>query len=72
MNKALLFNTILLIIITSVIFFSNDYHKIYALNNNNNNNSTTIDLTFSLPFNSHFADQAIHQKDYSVNAIPFP
>ncbi len=70
MNKALLFNTILLIIITSVIFFSSSYHKTFALNNNNN--GTITDLTFSLPFNSHFADQAIHLKDFSINAIPFP
>ena len=71
MNKALLFNTILLMIITSVIFFSSSYHEIYALHINNKN-STITDITFSLPFNSHFADQAIHQKDVSINSIPFP
>ena len=71
MNKALLFNTILLIIITSVIFFSSSYHKIYALHVDSKN-STITDITFSLPFNSHIADQAIHQKDISINAIPFP
>ena len=71
MNKALLFNTILLMIITSVIFFSSSYHKTFALNNSHNN-ATITNLTFSLPFNSHFADQAIHQKDISINSIPFP
>jgi hypothetical protein len=71
MNKGFLFHSIILIAIAIVILSLEDYPNIYASKTHNNKYNST-DSTFFLPFNSHIADQSIHEKKYSSNIIPFP
>jgi hypothetical protein len=71
MNQGFLFHSIILITIAILIFHLEDFQNINALKPNNNKDNST-DSTFPLPFNSHIADQSIHEKEYSSNIIPFP
>ncbi len=71
MTKGFLFHRIILITIVILIFHLEDFPNINASKPNNNKDNST-DLTFFLPFNSHIADQSIHEKKYSSGIIPFP
>ena len=71
MTKGFLFHNIILITIVILIFHLEDFPNINASKPNNNKDNST-DSTFFLPFNSHIADQSIHEKKYSSGIIPFP
>ncbi|HEY6536803.1 MAG TPA: hypothetical protein VIY08_13550 [Candidatus Nitrosocosmicus sp.] len=60
-------------LITVIVLISTleNYQNVNAFKNSHSKNNPT-DSTIFLPFNSHIADQSIHdKKDYS-SSIPFP
>ncbi len=71
MTQGFLFHSIILITMVILIFPIEDFPNINASKPDNNKDNST-DSTFSLPFNSHVADQFIHEKKYSSSIIPFP
>ncbi len=71
MNREFMLYSALFLLIAFLTFILGDYPKIDAVKHNNNTFAFE-DSTFSLPFNSHIADQSFIEKKYTNDIIPFP
>lgn len=71
MNREFIIYSAPFFLIAFLTFILGDYPNIDAAKHNNNTIASE-DSTFSLPFNSHIADQSFIEKKYTNNVIPFP